>query len=237
MINKNSISIKKKSMPLLIIFLIVPFLQVENFKLITLKLIDHGHIKENTVITDHISFINKSEEFISIKKIKLSCGCTTAKYNHKKIMPGDTAIIEYIFDSKNYRGVIRKKITIFFNEKNIEPLYFTIQANILRQFDINPQYLDFRELNYNPDTTVTRSLEIINRQNKKLYVKKIHSNNPFIQITPQSFIIKPKSSKTITINYTPAQKGFQLSHIIIESDYSQRLTIRFSAFINVKNYK
>ncbi len=205
--------------------------KADDVKHITPVLINHGRIKENTKITDQILFINTSKKNIRIEKIFSSCGCTTTEYNQEIISSGDTVKIDYSLNTAGFKGVIRKTITIYFEDKNFEPITYTIQADIYKLVDIEPRYLDFLHLDYNPDKTVTKTLTISNEQHKELTVKKIYSNNKYINIEPDSFILKPNSSKSVTVRYTPVQKGYTVSQIIVESDYSENPKYKISTFI------
>jgi len=217
-------------------FLLTCSSKAEDLKLITPRLIDLGKVKENSEISDNLVFINTSGHEISIKRIQSTCGCTTTRATQTRIMPGDTATIAYTLNPTGFRGIIRKQITIYFNENNIEPVSYTLQAQIYRLFDVQPNYLHYSDLDYNPDTTVTRILTITNEQNKKVFIKKIYSDNKSIKIKPTSFTIKPKSSKKITIGYTPVQEGYNLSYIIIRSDYSLKPEFKISVFTNVYKF-
>jgi len=165
------------------------------------------------------------------KKIFSSCGCTTTHFAQEKVSPGDTVKVTYALRTAGFKGIIRKTVTVYFVDKNIDPITYTIQADVYKLFDIEPRYLDFLHLDYNPDGTVTRTLTINNGQHKELTIKKIYSNNKYINIEPDSFTLKPNSSKSVTVRYTPVQKGYTVSQIIVESDYSDNPTYKISAFI------
>ncbi|MFO7889664.1 MAG: DUF1573 domain-containing protein [bacterium] len=235
-LSNSSISINHTWKTLILFFILMTSSQAQDIKRITPKLIDLGEVQEYTEISDNIMFINKSDHQINISKIKSTCGCTTTHSNQTSIMPGDTAVVAYTLNTAGYRGVIRKQITINFKEKNLDPVSYTLQAQINRLFEVQPSYLHYANLNYNPDTTVSSILTLINEQDKKIIIKKIHSDNKSIKIKPTSFTIKPKSSKKVTIGYTPAQKGYNLSYIIIRSDYSLKPELKISVFTNVDKF-
>jgi len=228
----NFLIIKNYYWKFLFLFLLITIsAKADNVKHITPVLINHGRIKENTTITSQILFINTSGQDIRIKKIHASCGCTTTQYNKERISPGDTVKIDYSLNTAGFKGVIRKTITVYFENKNLEPITYTIQADVYKLFDIEPRYLDFLHLDNNPDKTLTRTITITNGQNRKVTIKNIHTNNEYIDIKPDSFIIDPKSSKTVTVHYTPEQDGYLVSQIIIESDYQSQPQHRISVFI------
>ncbi len=220
---------------ILLILLSISRANAEDIKIITPRLIDRGRVQEDTNITDHILFINNSGKVISIDRIRSSCGCTTTRYSQGYILPGDTVNIAYTIRTAGFRGVIRKTITVYFKEQNINPLTYTVQANIYQLFDIQPRYLYFSDLYYNPDTTVTEMLSIQNSQDKSMVIN-IHSDSKLIKVTPASFSLKPNTSKEVVIAYTPAQKGYHLSYITVKSDYLAKPEVKISIFTNVYNY-
>jgi len=71
-----------------------------------------GEIKPGEKIQNVFKFQNTGEEPIVITNAKGSCGCTVPKWPTEPIMPGETAEILVLFNSKNKKGLQSKRVTI-----------------------------------------------------------------------------------------------------------------------------
>lgn len=82
---------------------------------------DFGFFATDARVVHTYPIINVGNDTLRIIKIKPTCGCTTAPLSSDKIAPGDTARVNVYYDSKRFKGLIKKKIVVLSNDP-ISPL-------------------------------------------------------------------------------------------------------------------
>ncbi|MCT4636520.1 MAG: DUF1573 domain-containing protein [Bacteroidales bacterium] len=78
---------------------------------------DFGTVEYGEMLSYSFKYYNNGTSPLIINKVMNACGCTKAVYNEKPLMPGDSTFLEIIFDTKGWRGVQFKQISIFTNER------------------------------------------------------------------------------------------------------------------------
>ncbi len=78
---------------------------------------DFGKVEYGEMLSYSFKYYNRGTSPLIINKVMNACGCTEAVYNKKPLMPGDSTYLEIIFDTKGWRGVQFKQISIFTNER------------------------------------------------------------------------------------------------------------------------
>lgn len=76
---------------------------------------DFGEITEGTKATHIFKFTNTGNAPIVLTNVRASCGCTTPEWPKEPVMPGATAEIKAIYNSKGRPGRFTKAITITSN--------------------------------------------------------------------------------------------------------------------------
>jgi hypothetical protein len=73
---------------------------------------DFGKVAEGEKVACIFSFENTGKGPLVISSATSSCGCTVPKYDTKPIAPGNTGMIEVVFDSSGRNGRQTKTITV-----------------------------------------------------------------------------------------------------------------------------
>lgn len=76
------------------------------------------------------TFKNVSDYPITIKNIKTSCGCTTARLGKKTYHPGETGEIKAYFDLGGRQGLQQKTIRVTTDDSNNPELILTLEVHI-----------------------------------------------------------------------------------------------------------
>lgn len=215
-------------------FILTGIILAQQVEFLHPKVIDMGKILQGEEIKGALRFVNTGEGDLEISNIKPSCGCTAVTPEKLVYSSGDTANIPFTINTKNFRGVIRKNIRVSF--KNIEPKdwVFVIQANVVSEISINPNFINFQRATFNPDTVLTEFFEIENESSKEVEIKKIYTNNKSIKVFPESVNIPPGKAHLIRLEFVPNQAGHQNAKIIIESNHRTQSQMDIPVFINVK---
>jgi hypothetical protein len=91
---------------------------------------DFGTIKHGEVISYTFTFRNTGNFPLVINDVAASCGCTKPKVSKDILKPNEQATMDVVFDSKGWRGVQYKSVTIHSNGV-IPRKSVTIKANVV----------------------------------------------------------------------------------------------------------
>ncbi len=78
-----------------------------------------GLIKQGDAVGHSFKFSNTGSEALVIQDVVKGCGCTDVNYPTNPIFPGETGVVEVVFNSKGWHGKQVKKVTVISNA--IEP--------------------------------------------------------------------------------------------------------------------
>jgi hypothetical protein len=83
----------------------------------TFKKIEHnfGRLIQGEIVRYSYRYTNTGKSDLIISKVSTSCGCTVPSYSKTPLAPGESGLIEVIFDSKGKKGMQNKTITILAN--------------------------------------------------------------------------------------------------------------------------
>ncbi len=85
---------------------------------------DFGKIAEGEKVTYNFRFLNSGKKPLIVTDAHASCGCTVPEKPEKPVMPGETAFIKVVFNSKGKMGPNVKTITVNSNANPaFPPLY------------------------------------------------------------------------------------------------------------------
>jgi len=73
---------------------------------------DFGRVKEGEVLRHNFRLKNDSGKTMNIKDVTTSCGCTASEVKKKKLLPGESTLIEVKFNSKGYSGLVQQYVYV-----------------------------------------------------------------------------------------------------------------------------
>lgn len=83
------------------------------------KAYEFGTINEGDKIDGSFTIYNKGKADLVITGARASCGCTVPSWPKDAIKPGDSAKLNFVFNSRGKRGKQNKSITLRTNTENI----------------------------------------------------------------------------------------------------------------------
>ena len=90
---------------------------------------DFGQVKEGEKVVCKYEVVNTGDVDLLIHEVRVSCGCTTPKYDKKPIRPGRKTTIEVTFDTNRRPGNQHKAVAVITNtEPSNTVLYFTCEV-------------------------------------------------------------------------------------------------------------
>jgi len=93
------------------------------------KTFDFGQIDKNSEGIGNLKFYNTGKSPLIITNIASTCGCTVPSWPKEPVMPGDSGIINVIYDTRRV-GTINKQITISSNASEPDVIV-RISGNVL----------------------------------------------------------------------------------------------------------
>jgi uncharacterized cupredoxin-like copper-binding protein len=205
----------------------------QHLKLLTPPVMNLGTIPSDTVISTVIRFTNDGEAPLKIKKVETSCGCTIAKPEKLEIQPGEESQVHVTFNSKGYRGLVHKYVT--FETENGEPrnVRVTLTMRVRERIEIEPRFLDFRQVVKNGGSTAL-GFFIKNNSNQKLKVKKIEVPVSIYSVSPRKFEVTPGDSVRVQVTVESTRSGRFDDVLLIHFDKPKGLIKRVPVFLEVK---
>jgi len=197
---------------------------------------DFGKVSQGQVLTHTFVFQNAGDTTLKIKKVSSSCGCTVALVSQKKAAPGEKGEIRVTFNSRGYKGNVKKYIYVESNDptQSIKTLFITAEVDVPPRPKIYlARYSVDAGLFLQGEEIKTR-IRISNRGELELRVDCSHKNATFFsggkEITSPLKIPSGKSVE-VEIKISPRRGTGQIrEYILINSNDPDRKTLSF--FLN-----
>ncbi len=161
---------------------------------------DFGNIYEGTEVTHEFTVKNDGDGPLVISRVKASCGCTVPTKPEEAIEPGDTAQIKVIFNSKKRKGEQKKDISVFSNDPERPMMKLQIQANVIRQFWVDPERLYLGSLTKSQELE-QKTLKVRWSEEVDVNVTNVTSSNPAIQIDRKPFTDERGSGVELNVKF------------------------------------
>jgi hypothetical protein len=87
-----------------------PKIQMESAKY------NYNTVAEGTLVTYDFKFTNTGKSGLKIRKVNLTCDCLKASPKDLTIKPGETSSINVMFNTKGYKGMQTKTVTVITND-------------------------------------------------------------------------------------------------------------------------
>ncbi|HUS86083.1 MAG TPA: DUF1573 domain-containing protein [Bacteroidales bacterium] len=91
---------------------------------------DFGEIAQNVKADVSFKFTNDGKSDLIIRKVRSSCGCTTVTPSNTTIKPGESSIIEAVFDAGIRQGNQQKVITIITNDPKQSQISLVVSGSV-----------------------------------------------------------------------------------------------------------
>jgi hypothetical protein len=76
-----------------------------------------GFVKKGEVVKLNYEISNKGNEPLLISNIEIGCSCTTVEYDKKPVLPGQTATVIILFDTKTVYDRQDRTVLVQSNDK------------------------------------------------------------------------------------------------------------------------
>jgi len=167
---------------------------------------------EDREIEARYGFRNTGTTTITIKSLRSSCGCTTAKLEKKVYAPGESGEVTLNFRFGDRKGLYRKGVTVNTDEKTGEPTILNLVVHIHDPLTITPELVWWRRGEAREPKTAAVSAEA----GESVKVTGVSSNNPHFAVS----LVTGQAGKSYSVAITPtdtAQKD--TAEIKVQTDY------------------
>ena len=147
---------------------------------------DFGPVARGPMLVHYYKFTNTGKETLTIRSVRVSCGCTTAFAPVANIAPGETSYIGAQMDSRRFTGHKSVEIYIDFVAPRIETVTLTIQANGRDDFAMNPETMAFGAIRKGNSPRASVQLTLMTDPNWK--IEEISAESNYVQ--PKATLVR-----------------------------------------------
>ncbi|MBN2415163.1 DUF1573 domain-containing protein [bacterium] len=209
-----------------------PSLFADDAVSLTPALIDHGKVRMGVVVEDTIRIFNPGPAALVIGKVTATCGCTATGAGSRTVAPGDTAVIPYFFNTRGFKGVVRKQITVHIGGQ--DPLVYTFQLQVVEEITVEPRYHYLPGIEAHPDTSYMRTVTLGNFSDRPISITSVQTNSDQVKVYPARADIPRGESRLFKIRYIPAVRKDSHYTILFHTDYDPLPEIKVPFYVTYK---
>jgi hypothetical protein len=160
----------------------------------------------------HFTFRNTGQTPVTIKSLRPSCGCTTAKLEKKTYAPGEQGevLARFVFGSR--KGQHRLLVNVVTDDKPKEPTVLDLRVYIHDPVSIAPALVYWKT----GESPTAKTVQVNAEAGQPVHVKSVTSSNP--RVTAALQIVKPGAQYIVSV--TPADTTQKESaEISVQTDF------------------
>lgn len=211
-----------------------------------------GNVKEqNGEVSHRYTFKNTGSDSLLIKQVKLSCGCTEARYSRDPIAPGDTASVQVVYDPANRPGTFKKPAYVYTNGSPAR-IVLTLAGQVIPRPKGPRDYYPFLDGNirfktnhltygYLADNKTKRMSTILYNAGEKAIRFDLSETEipPYLALTLSKTILEPGDTLKLAVRYSAELKkdwGFLFDEVYLKTDDSNRPMKRLNVSAHIREH-
>ncbi len=197
--------------------------------------IDLGVIYSGAIREGRITLKNVGNQPLRILNIQPSCGCTTIKQPKDTLLPNESDVVEFQFNSLGFHGRVEKSLFIATNDPATQ--YFDVKIYGDVRSELEPSSHStltwFGSIPVNQ--TGTQNIVFRNASGRVLRIKGIGTTIPSVTAKADKNRIGASDSVTVTVTVRPTHAGYANERfwLDIDSKSQPRVDMRVS-YIGIK---
>jgi hypothetical protein len=161
------------------------------------RIFDWGNVKpKDSPLKAKVKLYNTGTELLKITKVVPGCGCTVAKPEKDEIAPGDSTFVAITLNINDRSAKMSKSITFHTNVPGSEKYVYMIKANVVIGYRLNPQNLNFFNVEAGKEFISKVSFE--NTSDKDMAIKTLKVEPDYMTSNLQEGMII-KAGETVTV--------------------------------------
>ena len=146
---------------------------------------DFGAVVQSQELHHVFQCTNTGTAPISITRIKPVCGCTIPRFSTEPIAPGETANIDLTFQAGSLTGQINKKLTVFTDNPELDPIELNVEGKVQVEFWVEPGQSEFGTL-YGGSAPDAKNIRVAWLKDVELEVTSIDTTSDSVKILSQT---------------------------------------------------
>lgn len=174
----------------------------------------------------HFKFQNTGSSTVTIKSVRTSCGCTSAKLEKKVYLPGESGEIVAIYSFHGQKGALRKLVTVVSDDHPETPSILDIRVQVSEPFQIKPTLVYWRR----GDSPEAKSVRLLASGNP-VHIKSVTSSDPNISVLSRE--VKPGEEYALEIK-PQSTAAKDSAEIIVTTDFPPDSPRRYTIHAKIK---
>ena len=158
------------------------------------------------------AFTNNSDQTVTIKSVRSSCGCTVAELDKQEYQPGESGEIKALFTFGTRTGAQRKSISVVTDAPDEEKTSLLLDVSIPELIQIKPFFVFWRK----GDALEPKAIELRMSDPDLIKPVSIEANNELFDAVLESTDDRAVFSVVITPRSTEISGN---SHFLVTTDY------------------
>ena len=148
---------------------------------------------EDAALEAHFTFRNVGQTPVTIKSLRPSCGCTTAKLEKKTYAPVEEGEVTARFVFGSRRGLHRLTVSVTTDERSSEPVLLDLRVNIHEAVTISPALVYWRR----GEAATAKEVHVTAESTQPMHVKSVTSSNP--RVAAALATVKPGGQYAVSV--------------------------------------
>jgi len=184
-------------------------------------------VPDDKSVEARYAFRNTGTAPLTIKSLRSSCGCTTAKLDKKTYAPGEQGEVVLHFTFGDRKGNYLKGVTVTTDDKTAEPVVLKLYVEIHDPLTVAPALVFWRT----GEANAAKSVQLTAEASQHVHVKSVTSSNPNFKTTLQTAQTGLQYSVEITPSGT-AQKDS--AEITVQTDFPADAPHAYTIYARIK---
>jgi hypothetical protein len=169
-------------------------------------------VPDDKAIEARYAFRNTGTTTVTIKSLRSSCGCTTAKLDKKTYAPGEQGEVVLRFTFGDRKGSYLKGVTVTTDEKSVEPVVLKLFVDIHDPLTIAPALVWWRT----GEAATAKTVQLTAEAAQHVRIKSVASSNPNFTATLQT--TEPGLQYAVAITPTGTTQK-ETAEITVQTDF------------------
>ncbi len=179
---------------------------------------DLGVVYSGAIKGGRVTLKNVGNKPLRILNIQPSCGCTTIKQPKDTLLPNESDVVEFQFNSLGFHGRVEKSLFIASNDPSLQYFDVKIYADVRSELEPSSHSTLTWFGSVAVNQTSAQNIVFHNASGRVLRIKGVGATVPSITVKPNKDRIGASDSVTVAVTVRPTHVGYANERIWLEID-------------------